>query len=239
MVRLTKKSKAVQLGETVFRSKLFNAANYSQAILKPAKQNTKLGNGRSKIRIGKWKKFPMFYLTLEERKTCPTTCFHWVDCYGNDMNLGHRIIADDDLIPRLEKEVEQLSKRYPKGFVIRLHVLGDFYSVDYVIAWRRFLKKHSNLFVFGYTANTSGPIRSAISAIRRKYPKRWWMRFSQNASHSNKAPNVIYACHESYEGKHFGCPEQTGKLDSCIECGLCWQTKKSVKFYTHRKETNH
>ena len=53
---------------------------------------------------------------------------------------------------RLEREIEVLDVRHGGGFVVRLHVLGDFYSVEYVGLWRRLLRQYPTLRVFGYTA---------------------------------------------------------------------------------------
>ena len=52
---------------------------------------------------------------------------------------------------RLEREIEVLDVRHGGGFVVRFHVLGDFYSVEYVGLWRRLLRQYPTLRVFGYT----------------------------------------------------------------------------------------
>ena len=40
---------------------------------------------------------------------------------------------------------------HPNGFAVRLHNLGDFYSLQYVALWRRLLARHPALHVWGYT----------------------------------------------------------------------------------------
>jgi hypothetical protein len=45
--------------------------------------------------------------------------------------------------------------------------------------------------------------------------------------------NWSYAAEESFTGKSFDCPEQTGDLKDCASCGLCWITPKTVRFTTH------
>ncbi len=42
--------------------------------------NVKLGK---KVTKGIYKGYPIFTLTLEERKTCPRSCKHWNNCYGD------------------------------------------------------------------------------------------------------------------------------------------------------------
>ena len=96
------------------------------AVLKPGSNNKKLG---FKISSNKWKGKRLFSLTLVERETCPTSCHHWDDCYGNNMPFAHRF-STNRLEEKLEAEIESLTKKYKEGIVIRLHVLGDFYSKE-------------------------------------------------------------------------------------------------------------
>lgn len=88
-------------------------------------------------------------LTLEERATCPTDCPHYRDCYGNNMHAARRLAHG----PRLERAIERdLVALNGKPALIRLHVLGDFYSVPYVEFWRSMMRRFPNISVFGYTA---------------------------------------------------------------------------------------
>ena len=66
--------------------------------------------------------------------------------------MARRVEAGPELEARLEREIEVLDVRHGGGFVVRLHVLGDFYSVEYVGLWRRLLRQYPTLRVFGYTA---------------------------------------------------------------------------------------
>ena len=51
-----------------------------------------------------------------------------------------------------EREVALLDIDHPNGFAVRLHNLGDFYSLQYVALWRRLLARHPALHVWGYSA---------------------------------------------------------------------------------------
>jgi len=101
-------------------------------VIKAVANNGKLGKGSSVITKGKWRGMPMFSITLEERATCPSTCMRWAECFGNGMAFAHRFQHGPDLEAKIKAEVEYLAKIYPHGFVIRLHILGDFYSQAYV-----------------------------------------------------------------------------------------------------------
>jgi len=204
----------------------------SAILLKSVKDNSKLGDGNGTILKGKWFGFPLFSLTLEERATCPPSCLRWEVCYGNGMAFGHRFQSGPALERQLELEVAALSARYPRGFAVRLHILGDFYSVGYVGLWRSLLEKHPNLHVYGYSARYGCDIGRAIESLRITHPERWWIRFSRNEQSDGYN---IFAAEENTVAKAITCPEQTGKVRSCLDCGLCWSVNKTIAFVDHDK----
>ena len=204
----------------------------SATLLKSVKDNSKLGDGNGTILKGKWFGFPLFSLTLEERATCPPSCLRWEVCYGNGMAFGHRFQSGPALERQLQLEVAALSARYPRGFAVRLHILGDFYSVGYVGLWRSLLEKHPNLHVYGYSARYGCDIGRAIESLRITHPKRWWVRFSRNEQANGYN---IFAAEEGKVANAITCPEQTGKVHSCLDCGLCWSINKTITFIDHDK----
>jgi len=196
-------------------------------VLKPGSNNKKLGR---KVKSGTWANKYMYSLTLTERATCPPSCHHWIDCYGNNMPFAYRY-STEGLMPQLEREVLALLKKHKNGVVIRLHVLGDFYSVQYVEFWHRLLQQNLKLSIFGYTARSfDDNIGKAIYYMNAAYPDQCVIRHSGNYDYDEW---WSYAADESYEGECFTCPEQTNKVKSCADCGLCWTTSKTVKFLSH------
>ena len=202
-------------------------------LLKPGTNNKKLGGI---ITAKKWTGKRMFSLTLVERVTCPESCHHWEDCYGNNMPFAHRFNTIG-LLHTLEDEVAALSKKYPEGIVIRLHVLGDFYSVSYVAFWERILELYPNVCIYGYTARWYEPIQKAIAAMNRKWSNRCVIRYSRNRAYIPNDDMLRdswkFAAEESYVGPTFTCPEQLGTLPDCASCGACWIANKTVKFLSH------
>lgn len=204
------------MNRTIFL-KSIKAPTDTSRLLKPASMNAKLGKGDKWITKGKWKGMPMYSLTLEERKTCPTSCEQWKNCYGNNMPFAHRIDhTSTRFLSSLTAELETLSSSHPTGFVVRLHVLGDFYSVEYVRYWESALRKYPALRIFGYTHRKWKAIRSLNAAGA-------WIRFSDAGG--PMSANVM--------GEGITCPEQTGKTKSCLTCGLCWSTTKAINFLEH------
>lgn len=199
----------------------------AHTVLKKGSSNKKLGFN---ISAKKWRGKRLYSLTLVERETCPTSCHHWDDCYGNNMPFAHRF-KTKGLMEKLAKEIPSLLEKHKDGIVIRLHVLGDFFSVDYVDFWSTMLAKYPKLALFGYTGRKeSSDIGKAIRGLNAQYKARVAIRFSR--SKKNKG-NLWYAAKEAYKGESFDCPEQTAKVSDCASCGLCWTVPKTVRFLTH------
>ena len=160
-------------------------------MLKRGKLNKKLGD---KVSVKMWKGMTMYSLTLEERATCPTDCEQWDNCYGNNMPFAHRFDhTDPSFKPMLELQLEELNRKHPEGFVVRLHVLGDFYDGLYITQWQLWLHKFENLRAFGYTHHKpDSQLGNMINNINRIYPNRFRVRFSDNDSTTFNALSLIH-----------------------------------------------
>lgn len=255
MKQLSKTELAVLSGKSVYHSLRVKSVSDGMAKTERAikkSTNTKLGK---RVTKGKLAGFPIFTLTLEERATCPRSCIHWADCYGNNMMNATRYIGDDALIQQIENDLAFYQSKHPNGFLVRLHVLGDFYSVDYVAQWAKWLGMFPALHVYGYTANQYDAIDSkeraigeALLSLRLACGIRFAVRFSGSyndnfaaLSQDDQRSDQLIA-----DKKAFLCPTQiskeTGKLakkdeetlvPDCGACGLCWQASKPVVFLTH------
>lgn len=193
-------------------------------VLKSGMHSRKLGK---KVMKGRWRGFPIFSLTLEERATCPASCTRLADCYGNHTHWPTRHVPGQTLVEKIERELAELQRRFPKGFLVRLHVLGDFYDSEYALRWGDWMKTFPALHVFGFTARNPFDIEDGIGlallVIWHTYPERWWIRFSDRCSQTPMSTG--------YSGVI--CPAQTGATPCCATCGLCWTIKKPIRFLTH------
>jgi hypothetical protein len=203
----------------------------SSPVLKSGENSAKIGGLITK---GKWKGYTVYSLTLEERATCPTTCHHWRSCFGNHMNHAHRMQHGPRLEARIRAEIDALCKKHPAGVAVRLHILGDFYSVEYVHLWRDLLAAHDNLVCFGFTArwdNYNDMIAHALRVMVSDHWDRFAIRFS-NAP--DPVPRTISIEHPlQCPGDSIVCPEQLGKSESCSTCALCWQSTERIAFVQH------
>lgn len=233
---------AVRSGRSIFPSRVF-APDEVARMLKSGHQSRKIGAFATK---GRRKGWPIFTLTLEERATCPRSCGQWQSCYGNNMHGAERIdhraqaakgdSADQQpgeaLEAGLAAELAQLAMAHPRGFMVRLHVLGDFASADYARFWGRMLAAQPALHLFGFTAHDpASEIGRVLSALALDFGwGRCAIRFS-GAPHELRAARVLEQGER--DDAAVPCPAQTGGTDCCGTCGLCWQSERSISFGRH------
>ena len=200
-------------------------------MLKRGKQNAKLGD---KVTVKMWKGMTMYSLSLEERATCPSDCEQWDNCYGDNMPFAHRFDhTDPDFIPNLEQQLSSLNDKHPNGFVVRLHVLGDFYDGKYIVRWQLWLHQFENLRVFGYTHHSANSqLGNMINNVNRIHPDRFRVRFSDDWDTEFSA-HVVQSRDLEYVEHGVICPEQLGKTDSCATCGYCWSSDQPIVFIEH------
>jgi hypothetical protein len=223
---LSERHPAVTNGHSYF-SKSANANRWSGRLLISGENQRKLGK---RVVKGKWKGMPIYALTLEERATCPRDCDVWRECYGNRMPWSIRHKHGDDLMWHLIDELADLQDRFPLGFVIRLHVLGDFFSTEYVEFWRRCLLNFSALRVFGYTARWDDDVGQCLRAVIREHWDRCAIR-SSGGKMDVPASRVVDTVDQAHGG--IVCPVQTERSVCCATCGLCWNSKREIVFLRH------
>lgn len=209
---LSKSHPAAVRGRSIFSHKRQDAT----AILKPGSYSRKTGGTVTK---GAWKGMPIYTLTLEERATCPRSCENWLSCYGNNMPWARRYMPGEKTEALIEYGLRDLQALYPMGFVVRLHILGDFYSVTYAFRWRQWLKDFPALRIFGYTAwQSDTPIGQVIDGMRREN----WSRFAIRTSGAKHGPRAVTIENEAKAKNAVVCPAQTGRTNCCGTCALCW-----------------
>lgn len=225
-INLSDDHPAIALGQSMFQARV---AHHSQRprLLIDGHNSRKIGK---RVTKGKMKDFPIFTLTLEERRTCPSTCLEWRTCYGNSMNWARRIQHGPEFEERLWHELADKQTSHPTGFLVRLHILGDFYSVRYANLWAEALEAYPALHIFGYSA------RKPKSAIGRRLCEMitiWPARFHVRFSGWNGPKNGSVVIDSAGETDHVICPAQTGKTDCCATCALCWHSDRTIAFLRH------
>jgi hypothetical protein len=228
----------IMAGHTMFPSTVYPVGG--DAILKPGDYSAKVGKQVTK---GHWKGFRVYTLTLEERATCPVSCKHWRSCYGNGSQRAKRYRHGPELERALQSEIAMLADRHPGGFVVRLHILGDFYSVEYVELWRRLLERHPALHVFGFSARgdtENDSIAAALDGLIHDYwldrclteaEQRFCIRISNGDHNWNATVSIEHPFGNPPDA--IICPQQLGKTQACSTCGLCWTAQRRISFIQH------
>ena len=239
---------ALSEGRTIFPSTVVDPLA-SPRMLVGGRNSPKLG---AMVEKGPWRGMPVFQLTLEERKTCPRSCPVWAGCYGDAMHLARRHDASsEDFLVALWAEVVTTyravmnERAAPPGMVVRLHVLGDFFSPQYVAVWADLLDKLPGLHVFGYTARREDAddeeSRSTARALRELTDTSWdrfAIRFSRDTAGPQRA--VVYdTVKAATDAGAIVCPAQMEQTASCSTCGLCWAPagrKLTIGFLRHGRK---
>lgn len=203
--------------------------------LKPGIFSTKIGGDVLKGNFKGWK---LYTLTLEERATCPRSCYHWRTCYGNNMSKALRYEHGPALEKALIRQVRALTSTH-YGVLIRLHVLGDFYSWRYLCLWADLIDTHRNLAVFGFTAHPeTSKIGAGVSRLREVYPNHFAVRTSGRTGRWGAA-TVGDDLRAPRIGDAIVCPEQLDAIQDkpkgrhCGNCALCWHTDNPIIFREH------
>lgn len=227
--RLADTHPAIAEGRSLFQARVYDAADVPRLLI-DGHNSRKIGREVTK---GRWRGFRIYTLTLEERRTCPRSCGEWGSCYGNSMNWARRIATGPVFERRLWAELEAKQRAHPGGFAVRLHVLGDFYSTDYVELWAAAFDAFPALHVFGYTArdprDPRGPIGTALRELLGAEPARFHMRFSGLDAPTDGSVVI----ERGAATPHVVCPAQTGGTDCCATCAFCWHSDRTVAFWRH------
>jgi hypothetical protein len=217
---------SLTFGRTIFPSRVEHPDD-RPALLIDGHNSRKIGR---RVMKGRFRGFPIFTLTLEERATCPRSCLEWSTCYGNSMNWARRIQHGPEFERRLWDELAAKQLAHPGGFLVRIHVLGDFYSVDYAELWAEALDAYPALHVFGYTAReTESEIGQVVCQLLGMYPERWRVRFSG----LNAETDGSIVVDDATDTEHLICPAQTGKTECCATCTFCFATDRTIAFLRH------
>jgi hypothetical protein len=238
-----KQFKQLDLEHTVYHKNVVNFTAGNRDPLKPAKDNGKL-HSTSVVR-GPFKGYAMYSLTLEERATCSPDCGQLKVCYGNNMPFAKRYNVTDELLAAIDAQLAKLTRKGQK-ILLRLHILGDFYSVAYVNFWRNMLEKYPTVAAFGYThwplITAQG---SAVADLCADFPTRFCIKWSLDrieqipllATTPIGGTIVVKDWSDTPKG-WIKCPAQMamdrGRSDvGCAECGIKCALGVNVAFVEH------
>lgn len=211
-------------------------------LLVSGRNNRKLG---ATVEKGRFKGYAIFSLSLEERATCPVECAVRGVCYGNGMQMArrHRIGDPEVFYDRLDLEILDLLDVH-EGLLIRLHVLGDFPSVEYVSYWADVLAENDKVALYGYTSRATtawggDAIGDAIEAVKDQYPDRFRIRWSAPVPRPDGAMVIDHVPTTPKTDDGIVCPSQTDATACCASCALCWDSSSdTILFIKHGRASD-
>lgn len=219
---------------TIFPDRVF-APDGEELVLKDGCNNSKIGGD---VLVGWLKGAYIATLTLEERATCPRSCLMWHGCYGNSMHFARRWSAGPELEGQIRDEVAMACDKNDR-VLIRLHVLGDFYSINYLQLWADLLDRHDNLFIFGFTAHLPDTkLGRGIAWLREQAPRRFMVRTSGQTGKWGSF-TLPFPTDKKQIGDAIVCPEQLDAMSGgkrgvhCGNCAACWSTDRPIAFVEH------
>lgn len=224
---------------TLFPSRVSDLTD--EPILKDGASNSKIGGD---VSVGWLRGARILTLTLEERATCPRSCQHWQSCYGNAMPHPKRWRHGPELMERLIRETSEACEKH-EAVLVRLHILGDFWSKEYVRLWLVLLETHANLNVFGFTAhNPDTEIGREVARVRSLMGQRFsvrhsgycgpWGSFTIDFPTEKKVLGDALVCPEQIEAiRDMDRPEAERKRRHCGSCGACWSSDRPIVFVEH------
>jgi hypothetical protein len=237
-----KQFKNLPLDGTVYSKNVVDFADGDRAPLKPARDNGKL---HSNIVVrGYFAGYAMYSLTLEERATCYAKCGQLKTCYGNNMPFAKRYNVTETLLAAIDAQLGQLTRKGRK-ILLRLHILGDFFSVEYINFWRSMLVKYPTVSAFGYTHwPIITPQGREVERLVKDMAGRFAIKYSTD--HAKQIPLLsLYTLGGTIVVKDWAdapkgwikCPAQMaadrGISLGCAECGIACATTSNVAFVEH------
>lgn len=232
---------ALAEARTLFPSTVV-APHASPAFLVSGHNNPKLGK---EVRKGPWAGLPIYHLTLEERATCPRSCKQWATCFGNSMHLARRHDhAHPDFLPLLRAELVTLARKHGGSLALRLHTLGDFYSVEYVRFWADMLDLLPGLRIFGFTArrvDADDASSRQIALALRWLTEQAWDAFAIRFSGHDGPQGAIVVSEDDTRESIIMCPAQRHDTAACATCGLCWSETargSTIAFLLHGRSAS-
>jgi hypothetical protein len=214
-------------------------------VLKSGAHSRKLG-GRTRKGFRFW--VPIFTHSHEERRTCPATCPLLAICYMDQTPFADRWVIGPEFFERAARQAKVLSRKYPDGWIWRVHTGGDFADVTHVNFYARVLSQNPPLMIFLFTAHS--PDSLVGRRLREVMNEFGWRRF--NVRFSNRTgegcANVVWEVpsRATVDGMVV-CPAMVPKpghpgkhqTECCASCGICWNSRVRIVFPVHRKLSTH
>lgn len=200
----------------------------------------------------------VFNFNLRAIHTCPGRTFTCESyCYADagryrmlrDAHDANRTIADE------KRGVIERTENLPAGAWLRIHTSGDFYSAEYTHKWRIAAALRPDVMFWAFTRSWSvARILPSLERLRAlpnvqlfasvdvstvgAPPPDWRIAYLKADTFSPAATTRKIRARElrymQAADEALTCPEQTGDMADCLDCGFCILAKRgNVGFIQH------
>ena len=165
-------------------------------------------------------------------KTCPGAT-EWCKKHCYDLKSYNRwpsVKKNRD--NHINSEVPNSQK---KAKQIRIHVGGDFDTIEYIQKWKIIIRNNPDKIFYAYTKSWIIPeLKQELESLR-ELPNMQLFASIDSSTPTKEYPDWRLAFLEDVEEKSgLLCPEQTGKKKSCEDCKYCFIGKRgNVIFKAH------
>ncbi len=181
--------------------------------------------GKGNIKVG-----PILTFSLPSRLSCPGASQWCLEhCYATRFE---RIWPNCRLAYSRNLVLSWNARRFVKAMlsnialdlpVLRIHVSGDFYSCEYILAWRRIARKRSTTQFWAYTRSWTNPqLLTALECFRALHNVHLFASVDPDMPDPPPGWRVAYL---DLDPRAHGVPclHQHGKAKSCHECRYCFR----------------
>ncbi|MBM4049590.1 MAG: hypothetical protein FJ279_31225 [Planctomycetes bacterium] len=192
--------------------------------------------GEGNVKVG-----DVFTFSLPSRKTCPgASSWCWDYCYayryercrpGCQDAYERNLSLSRDTGKFIRTLIGVLPRIMP---CFRIHVGGDFYSVEYVHAWQRICSAFPQVKFWAYTRSWAAPeLRTALEGLR-SLENMQLMASTDPAMPLPPSGWRVGFVDADPRAQGMLCGEQTEQQESCLACGYCFQRSEGdVIFRVH------
>lgn len=196
----------------------------------------KLSVGNGNIKVGD---IPTF--SLPSRITCPGAskwCLQHCYAHRYERRRPHcgRAYSRNLVLSWNQKEfIKVVLRSIPRHLgSFRIHVSGDFYSVDYIRSWIKICRLRPHTLFWVYTRSWMIPeLMPALEELRALKNIQLFASVDSTMPDPPAHWRKAYI-HTDSRAKGIHCPEQSGSLPSCLHCGYCFRKRTGdVIFQIH------
>jgi hypothetical protein len=167
--------------------------------------------------------------------TCPGASEWCVTCYAKKyfrMYKNVQTAYERNRQARTESDFVDTMIAKIKGPFFRIHVSGDFDSLEYIDQWITIAKARPDVAFWAYTRSWNVP--TLVEALDRLRALPNVQLFASHDATMSAPPSGwrVAGIEGTDTVRGYACPEQNGRKANCLDCGYCFRGKRGNVIFT-------